>query len=148
MFLNMLPIISFLIISWMLCSADEFVKKKLFPEFLSNSMIAGILGFVILFWGLFQFYANFNYLLYQFRYNYISVVLRFIIILYFIATGFVLTYKGFGEKLYTKSPKSQENYQKAKVAILSLQSLLAKIGLLLMIITIINYFLSIIDLDI
>ncbi len=143
MFLNNLPILSFLILCWMLTIADEFSqKKKIFPEFLSNNTLAGIMGILILFWGLFQFYANFNYLIYQFRFNYIVVILRFLVIIYFIVCGFVLTFKGFGKYLYTKNKRSQENYQRTKEVLLPLQSILSKVGLLLIIINLVNYFLS------
>lgn len=148
MFLNNLPILSFLILCFLLTSADALVPKKIFPEFLSNTVIAGIMGSIILFYGLFQFYANFNFLLYQFKFNYIVVILRFIVILYFISCGFILTFKGFGKYLYIKNKKSQENYKKTKESLLAMQSLLSKIGLLLIIINLVNYILSVCNISI
>lgn len=143
MFINTLPILSFLIISQMLCAADGYVKRNIFPQFLANKTIAGIMGAIILFWGLFQFYENFNYFIYQFKYNYISVVLRLVIILYFIGAGFILTFKGFGKYLFTKSAKSANNYETTNDRVLNAQSLFARIGLVLIIITLVNYLLSI-----
>lgn len=148
MFLNVLPIISFLIICIMLLASDYMVHKKIFPEHLANKNIAGAVGLVTLFWALLQFYSNFDFLLYSFRFNYIGVILRFLIMIYFIACGFVLSFKGYGNKLYRSMQKSQENYYKTKVALVQLQSLLAKIGVILLVIVGINYIFSIIDIEI
>ena len=141
MFLNILPISSFLLLCILLHSSDELLRRKLIPEFIAGKLVATILGTMILVWGLFQFYANLNYFIYQISHSFIAVLLRLIVVLYFIASGFIISFKGFGEKLYTKQPEAKHRYELLKHRLSSIQLLLAKVAVLLLILFVVNYLL-------
>ena len=141
MFLNILPISSFLLLCILLHSSDELLRRKLLPEFIAGKLVATVLGTMIMLWGLFQFYANLNYFIYQINHSLIAVLLRLIVVLYFIASGFVISFKGFGEKLYTKQPEAKHRYELLKHRLSSIQLLLAKVAVLLLILFVVNYLL-------
>ena len=141
MFLNILPISSFLLLCILLHSSDELLRRKLIPEFIAGKLVATVLGTMIMLWGLFQFYANLNYFIYQINHSLIAVLLRLIVVLYFIASGFVISFKGFGEKLYTKQPEAKHRYELLKHRLSSIQLLLAKVAVLLLILFVVNYLL-------
>lgn len=141
MFLNMMPIVSFLLLCLLLCASDELVRRKLIPEFISGKFVASVMGSIILIWGLFQFYANMNYFVYQVKYELIAVLLRLIVVLYFIVCGFVISFKGFGDKLFSKKHPETESHRKHITAKLkSSQITLAKIGILLLALFVLNHF--------
>ncbi len=141
MFLNILPISSFLLLCILLHFSDELLRRKLIPEFIAGKLVATVLGTMIMLWGLFQFYANLNYFIYQIDHSFIAVLLRLIVVLYFIASGFVISFKGFGEKLYTKQPEAKHRYELLKHRLSSIQLLLAKVAVLLLILFVVNYLL-------
>ena len=141
MFLNILPISSFLLLCILLHSSDELLRRKLIPEFIAGKLVATVLGTMIMLWGLFQFYANLNYFIYQISHSFIAVLLRLIVVLYFIASGFIISFKGFGEKLYTKQPEAKHRYELLKHRLSSIQLLLAKVAVLLLILFVVNYLL-------
>ena len=141
MFLNILPISSFLLLCILLHSSDELLRRKLIPEFIAGKLVATVLGTMIMLWGLFQFYANLNYFIYQINHSLIAVLLRLIVVLYFIASGFVISFKGFGEKLYTKQPEAKHRYELLKHRLSSMQIFLAKFAVLLLILFVVNYLL-------
>lgn len=141
MFLNILPITSFLLLCLLLHSSDELYKRKLIPEYIAGKSVAAVLGTLVLLWGLFQFYANLNYFIYQINHSPIAVLLRLIVVLYFIASGFVISFKGIGEKLFTKQPEAKHRYELLKHRMGAMQLFLAKVAVLLLILFIVNYLL-------
>ena len=141
MFLNILPISSFLLLCLLLHSSDELQKRKLIPEFIAGKLVASVLGTMIMLWGLFQFYANLNYFIYQINHSLIAVLLRLIVVLYFIISGFVISFKGIGDKLYTKQPEAKHRYELLKNRLSAIQLFLAKVAILLLILFVVNYLL-------
>ena len=139
MFLNILPITSFLLLCLLLHSSDELHKRKLLPEFIAGKAVAAVMGTIVLLWGLFQFYANLNYFIYQINHSLIAVLLRLIVVLYFIASGFVISFKGIGEKLFTKQPEAKHRYELLKYRLSAMQLFLAKFAILLLILFVVNY---------
>ncbi len=140
MFLNIMPIVSFLLLCLLLNASDELARRKLIPEFIAGKLVASVLGTLILFWGLFQFYANMNYFIYQVRYELIAVLLRLIVVLYFIVSGIVISFKGFGDKLFSKKHiEAEKRYKHFSTKLSSLQLTLAKISALLLALFVLNY---------
>lgn len=139
MFLNILPITSFLVLCLLLNASDELHKRKLIPEFIAGKPVAAVMGTIVLLWGLFQFYANLNYFIYQINHSPIAVLLRLIVVMYFIASGFIISFKGIGEKLFTKQPEAKHRYELLKHRLSEMQLFMTKIAVLLLILFIVNY---------
>lgn len=142
MFLNLLPIISFLILCFLLSISDSLVKRQLIPEFFTEKLVSGVFGSIILFWGLFLFYTGLNYYIYAFKTSPISVFLRLLTVSYFIFCGFVLFFKGAGRLLFNRQPVSIERYYLFLRKLSETQPFLAKASLFLILIYILNYLLA------
>ncbi len=142
MFLNALPTISFLLLCLLFCSMDKLIEKKLISDFLASKLITGIFGTAILLWGLMRFYQDFNYIKFSFAYNPIAVVLKLLVIVYFIVCGFSISFKGYGEYLFNKNKDSQLRFNAFRGKLKSYDSFLAKIAIILIVIFLANTLLS------
>jgi len=142
MFLNIFPILSMLILCLLLCSSEELVKRKLLPEFIDGKAVAGILGSFILFWGIYKFIGDFNYIKYSFQWAPISIILRLLLTIYFIVCGFVISFKGIGGFLFNKNDESSRRYKVFYSMLKSYHTILRKTGLILLVIYLANFLLQ------
>lgn len=143
MFLNILPVTSFLVLSVLLCSGDYLVEKKIAPEFIRGNFVSGIFGALILLWGVLLFYSNLNYFIYQAFNAPITVLLRLMTVLYFIASGVVIAFKCIGKFFFPKyrKPVDEEKYNRLLKIATSSKQTLAKIGTLFIAFYALNYLL-------
>lgn len=136
----LLPNLSFLTLCLLFCYMDKLIDKKLISDFFSGKMITGLFGSAILLWGLLSFYRDFNYFVYSFTYNPINVIIKFLIVIYFIICGFSISFKGLGRILFNKNPESQKRYDLFLYRLKSYNEFLAKIAIILIIILVANSF--------
>ena len=140
MFLNLIPVVSFLVLSIILLIATKLVSKGFLPALLASRGIASTFGTIVLLWGLLLFYANLNFFIYQIFKEPADVLVRLIVVLFFVATGCVLVLRGYGRKLVLRNfagdPQKLSLFEKN---ISATQLLLAKIGILLLVFYLVNY---------
>lgn len=140
MFLNLIPVVSFIVLSIFLLFAGKAAAKGFLPAFIASKGIASVFGTIVLVWGLVLFYSNLNYFIYQIFKEPADVAVRFVVVLYFISVGSVLIFGSYGRKLVLR--KSAGDPQKQLLLdknISDFRLLLGKIGILLLAFYLINY---------
>lgn len=142
MLLNIFPILSILLLCIILCLSEELVKRKLLNEFINGKLVAGVIGSFIMFWGIFKFFSDFNYLRYSFQYAPMAIILRLMLTIYFIVCGFVISFKGAGKFLFNKNEESTRRYKIFHAKLIHYKGILWKVGVILFVIYLVNYVLS------